>query len=162
VSFSRHLLVDGANVLRAWPDARSLVTRDRAAARTLLIHRLAPIHDGEQIRLTIVFDGRGSELVVERPSNQLTFSVIYTPSALTADDVIEQMVANSADPKDCLVATDDRAERETVLATGATTLSASDLALWAERAGTQITATLATRRQANARTWQNRDSARRH
>ena len=51
-----------------------------------------------------------------------------------ADDVIEQLVANSANASECIVATDDNAERETVGALGATTLKAQDLAEWVKRA----------------------------
>src|SRR5471032_1387457 len=94
----KHLLVDGPNILHAWPELRALLKRDRDAARSQLGQRLAAIHDAEGARVTLVFDGRGTELVVERPSQQETFTVIFTPSSLTADDVIERLVARAADP----------------------------------------------------------------
>ena len=153
MSTQRHLLVDGANVLHAWPDLRALFRRDRDSARSQLIQRLAPIHDAEDIRVTIVFDGRGDELVVERPSQQPTFSIVYTPSALTADDVIEQTVGSSVSPAHCIVATDDRAERQTVSATGATAITADDLAAWIRRAESRQSASVRELRAANARAW---------
>jgi uncharacterized protein len=153
VSITRHLIVDGANILHAWPELRRLAQHDRAGARTKLGQLLTSIHDSGEVRLTLVFDGRGEDIVVERPFSQPTFSVVYTPSSLTADDVIEQLVANSADPSECLVATDDNAERETVAALGATTLKSEDLAEWVKRAETRQTAIAQNLRAANTRAW---------
>jgi predicted RNA-binding protein with PIN domain len=112
-----------------------------------------PIHDEGELRVTLVFDGRGREIVVERPSLQSTFSVVYTPSTLTADDVIEHMVANSTAPAECCVATDDNGERETVSALGAATIHSADLAEWVKRVQSRRASTLEKRRDANTRSW---------
>lgn len=127
MAFPKHLLVDAANVLHAWPETRGLFKRDRDAARALLIQRLAALHDAESIRVTLVVDGRGTEITLEHPSNQSTFTVIYTPRSLTADDVIEQMVGRSAISATCEVATDDQAQRSTIEALGAIWLPTADL-----------------------------------
>src|SRR3954465_11256942 len=74
VGFEKHLLVDGSNVMHAWPELRQLLKRDRDAARAKLSQALALIHDHDEIRVTLVFDGRGPELAVERPSSHVTFS----------------------------------------------------------------------------------------
>jgi predicted RNA-binding protein with PIN domain len=153
VSSSRHLIVDGANVLCAWSDFRALAKRDRQSARSKLWQLLVPIHDDGEARVTVVFDGRGEEVVVERPLVQTTFSIVYTPASLTADDVIEQMVANSAHPSECCVVTDDTAERETVSALGATTLRCADLAEWVKRADLRQAAKVQELRAANTRAW---------
>ncbi|HVU23706.1 MAG TPA: NYN domain-containing protein [Opitutus sp.] len=149
----RHLLVDGANILHAWRELRELVKRDRDAARARLVSSLAPIHDAGTARVTIVFDGRGDELVVEHPAELKSFAVIHTPSNLTADDVIEQMVANSAEAATCIVATDDQAERETVMAAGATAIRSDELEAWAQRASSRQTDAVKALRTANARAW---------
>jgi predicted RNA-binding protein with PIN domain len=153
VSFTRHLIVDGANLIHAWKDLHALAKRDRQAARTELVKRLAPIHDLEKMRVTVVFDGRGDELRVERPSGEATFSVVYTPGSMTGDDVIEQMVANSATPSTCIVCTEDRAERETVMATGATAIRADDLSSWIQRTETRQRAAIATLKSDNVKSW---------
>lgn len=128
-----HLLVDGWNVLHAWPELRGLMRRDRAAARARLVQILTAVHDVEARRVTIVFDGRGPDLAIERPSAEASFSVLTTPAGTTADDVIEQLVANS-DASACVVATADRAMRETVEAAGATVIGSRELMAWVERA----------------------------
>jgi predicted RNA-binding protein with PIN domain len=156
VAFEKHLLVDAANVLHAWPDLRVLLKRDRDAARSRLVQRLGAIHDAESVRLTVVIDGRGREIVIEHPSQQATLTVVYTPSSLTADDVIEQMVGRSADPSLCEVATGDQAERSTIEATGAVWVPTGDLLARVERAEQRLSSKVAGLNRANAQDWRRR------
>lgn len=156
VSHPKHWIIDGANVLHAWSDLRQLAARDRAVARAELVRRMTSIHDSGDVRVTLVFDGRGSEMVMERPFEQTTFSVVYTPSSLTADDAIEQLVANSSDPSACCVVTDDHAERETVLALGAAVLRTADLAVMIEQAVNRQSVRVQQRQQENNQHWKAR------
>gem|GEM_PF-5631620 len=66
------------------------------------------------------------------------------------------MVANAADPSMCMVATEDRAERETVAAAGAAVLRAEDLRVWVERAEARQVAAMKVLREKNDRTWRGR------
>jgi predicted RNA-binding protein with PIN domain len=153
VAFTQHLLVDAANVLHAWPETRTLLKRDREAARALLIQRMGALHDAESVRVTVVIDGRGPQLVLEHPSQQSTFAVIYTPRSLTADDVIEQMVGRSAQPAACEVATGDQAHRNTIEATGAVWLPTADLLARVERAERRLQSQVAGINRTNAHQW---------
>jgi uncharacterized protein len=145
-----HLLVDGSNVLHAWPELAALMRRDRNAARARLVRAMSRVHDAQAMRVTLVFDGRGQELMVERPSDDVpTFSILTTPAGVTADDIIERLVAQGSDPAACVVATADGGVRETVTAAGASVIDPAELAAWVTRAEQQ------TNRQvdrANART----------
>lgn len=132
--------------------------RDRNAARSQLVQRLGAVHDAEEARVTVVFDGRGDELAVERPSGHATFSVIYTPSSLTADDVIEQLVGRAADPALCHVATGDQAERQTIEAAGAVWVPPADLAAWVGRAESRMASGVKELNRANARKWRSSES----
>ena len=134
-------------------DLHVIAQRDKSSARALLIERLMSIHDGGKVRVTIVFDGRGNDLVVEHPTAEPSFSVLYMQAGTTADDVIEHMVANSATPSECCVATEDRAERETITAAGAHAIDAPSLAAWVERVGAHQTRTLSRLREANSTAW---------
>lgn len=135
VEFSQHLLVDGYNIVHAWPEMRRLLIREgRDVARARLVERLRVLHDFERVRVSVVFDGRGADIAIERPTPHTTFSVLYTPAGMTADDVIEQLTVQSAAPRAVFVATADQAERDTVEAAGAQTLSPEQLAEWIERA----------------------------
>jgi uncharacterized protein len=153
VSFSRHLLVDGANILHAWAPGRAIARRDLEAARSQLVQRLAAIHDEERVRVTVVFDGRGPELTIERPSDEVTFSVVRTPAGTTADDVIERLAAQAAEPAACVVATEDRGERETVTAAGAAVIRAADLETWIRRAEAGRARRLGAWQRAGDRAW---------
>ncbi len=156
VAFDKHVLVDGANVLHAWPESRALLKRDRNAARSQLVQRLSALHDSESVRVTVVIDGRGPEIVIEHPTQQSTFAVVYTPSSRTADDVIEHMVGRSADPTLCEVATGDQAERNTIEATGAAWLPPADLLARVERAERRVSSKIAGLNRANTQDWRRR------
>jgi predicted RNA-binding protein with PIN domain len=155
VAFEKHLLVDGANLLHAWPELRALLRRDRDSARAQLVRQLGSIHDAEQVRVTAVFDGRGTELIIETPQGEscVTFRVLYTSSNLTADDVIEQLVGRAADAGLYYVATGDQAERQTVAALGATVVSPEELAQWVARAEQRLTAHVSGLRRRNEQAW---------
>ena len=149
----RHLLVDGANILHAWPELRRLLKRDRNAARSQLVLALCAVHDAEGWRVTVVFDGRGAELQFEQPGAAVTFAVVYTPSALTADAVIEQLVAKSATPSECVVATGDGGERRTVEALGATVCPPEQLREWCVNAARRQSAKVAALRGTSVKAW---------
>lgn len=133
MSSVKHLLIDGSNLLRAWPELRELQKRDADTARRRLSETVRVLHDFEGVQVTLVFDGKGPEATIEQPSGQSTFVHIFTPTHLTADDVIEHFVGQISDPNMCWVATDDRAERSTVEALGAMSISTKELAAWVAR-----------------------------
>jgi len=133
-----------------------LLKGDRDAARSQLIGRVSAVHDAESVRVTVVIDGRGPDIVVEHPSKQATLTVVYTPSSMTADDVIEQMVGRSADPSQCEVATGDQAERSTIEATGAVWVPPADLLARIERAERRLGSKVAEVNRASAQEWRRR------
>lgn len=132
-----HLLVDGSNVVQAWPETRALARRDREAAKALLMRRVAVLHDFAGWRVTVVFDGRGEEIQVEAVGGAADFACVHTPVGATADDVIERLVARAADAGACLVATADQAERATVTAAGANWCDPEELARRIDAADTR-------------------------
>jgi predicted RNA-binding protein with PIN domain len=153
VVVAKHLLVDGANILHAWPELRALLRRARTAAQARLVGELAAIHDGEGVRVTVVFDGSGAELELTCPGGQQTFAVVRTPTGMTADDFIERWVGRAAAAETCWVATGDVGEGRTVAALGAQWISPEDLSAWVRRAGRGVTAHVATRKRNNDRQW---------
>lgn len=153
VGYEKHLLIDGSNILHAWAVLRPLMKNDRDVARAKLSQMVSVIHDEEQVRLTIVFDGRGEELAVEYPGVQKTYAHIYTPAGTTADDVIEQLVGQAVEPGYCTVATDDRAERQTIEASGACGISAEELAAWVQRVELRQRSRVTGLKRDNERTW---------
>jgi len=63
------------------------------------------------------------------------------------------LVAKSRQPGDCLVATDDRAERQTIESLGALGLSSADLAAWVRQSSSRMGMRLQDRNRANDRDW---------
>lgn len=123
-----HLYIDGYNVVHAWPEARRHWPGAQEAARAVVIEAAQAVHDWEQIAVTVVFDGKGSELSVETPNPRIpTFNVVFAPTGLTADTVIEQLARKRADDG-VAVATGDRLLAETVRALGGAAWSPEALA----------------------------------
>ena len=156
VETQRHLLVDGANILHAWPELRALLRRGRVAARAELVRQMSAIHDESVVRVTVVFDGSGGELSVVCPGGSATFAVVTTPTGMTADDFIEQWIGRAAAPASCEVATGDVAQGRTVQALGGQWISPADLAAWVGRATGRMSVKLAGRVSENDRNWQRR------
>lgn len=157
VAAPKHLFIDGSNLIRAWPELRELEKRDRDVARGRLSELVRVIHDFEGTHVTIVFDGRGTEATVEQPSAQPTFVHIYTPGHLTADDVIEHFVGQISEPGNCWVATDDRAERQTIEALGGVSISTRELAAWVARTNARQQAKVSGHNRGTEKEWRRND-----
>lgn len=135
----KHLLVDGWNVIHWDPHMKSVLTRmGQEGAKRLLSERLAPIHDSLGMRLTIVYDGRGDDINVEKIGRSMTFSEVYTPSSMSADELIEQFCANSKDPDSIIVATRDNMIRLSARGFHVEAISCSQLLDWADGAGREL------------------------
>jgi len=155
VQSERHLLIDGHNVLHAWEDSRVLMKTSAESARAHVISAGVLIHDYENIRVSIVFDGKGGEIGIEHPGRDAGCSVLYAPASMTADDLIEQMVGASERSQDYVVATGDRMERETVEALGAECVSPSFLEEWVVRCRSRQSAAVSRRARNQDQDWQN-------
>jgi len=124
---AKHILVDGWNVIHANRSLKKILTGDsQESAIAALSNLLAPIHDDLGYRLTIVFDGKGDEIAIERRSKLLTYSEIYTPSELSADDFIEQFCVKNK-KSEITVASNDNLLALTATTFGANAISADDL-----------------------------------
>jgi predicted RNA-binding protein with PIN domain len=137
----QYLLVDGYNIVHAWPETRRLLSRDVDAAAALLVEKLAVLHDPDTCEVTVVFDGRGERAESISGGGALPF-VIYAQTGRTADAVIEQIVARAPDAKLFTIATRDNAITLSVHTRGATVIGPDALADWAERQRAQVERTV--------------------
>lgn len=120
----KHILVDGWNAIHAHPRlARELAENRAEEAQAELSAMLAALHDYDGARITIVYDGAGADISVVRRGAATTFSEVYTPSVMTADEFIEQFCAESKRPQDLLVITRDNLLRLTASSFGAMSLT---------------------------------------
>jgi predicted RNA-binding protein with PIN domain len=118
------LIVDGYSLLHRRDGGLDGSPGSLMVARERLIRQLEEVLGDVADRITVVFDGTGDTESTALESEVV--EVIFSPSHRTADTVVERMVYLSPDPARVLVVTSDRAERDTVAARGAHTMSCGD------------------------------------
>jgi predicted RNA-binding protein with PIN domain len=127
----RELIVDGYNIVHAWPELSPLIRSGRGEeARRRLIATLAEYSAASGEHVTVVFDahGRARDRGVGESIDGVT--VVFGSSAQTADHVIERRVAiasASGEARMVTVATGDRLQRDMVMAMGASVIGAEAL-----------------------------------
>lgn len=150
----RHILVDGWNAIHAHSNlARMLESEDAQGAQSALSIMLEPIHDFDGARVTIVYDGNGADISIVRKGRETTFSEVYTPSSMTADEFIEQMCATSKRPQDILVVTRDNLLRLTASSFGAMSLSPEKFFEWGKASSGAVKSAAAANNALGAREW---------
>jgi len=139
------LLVDGNNIIHAWPELHDLHRLRKGLAHVELQRQLLEYQDQTGTRVVLVFDGRGPGTTDERESGGM--QVIYTNGKSTADDVIERLAAKYAAIFDITVATDDQLEQNLVIAAGGLALSSNQLRDALDRADAEMQRLLKNRRR---------------
>jgi len=134
-----HMVIDGYNIIHAWPELNKEFRRGSDVVCQLLVDAVSVLHNQENQRVTVVFDGQGDQLTVEYPSKLKTFSVLYAPAGISADAIIEQLAARSDAPKDMTVASRDNMVCESVASYGAFTISPDQLKKEVDRCQKQQT-----------------------
>ncbi|HEX6922667.1 MAG TPA: NYN domain-containing protein [Bacillales bacterium] len=121
------LLVDGYNMIGAWPELQQLKATDFAAARDLLIDKMAEYQAYTGYKVIVVFDAHSVTGGARRTKNYLV-DVIYTKENETADERIEKLAIELNDVRTQVhVATSDATEQWTIFGQGAVRKSARDL-----------------------------------
>ncbi|TLS35536.1 NYN domain-containing protein [Pseudalkalibacillus caeni] len=127
------LIVDGYNIIGAWPTLRRLKDNDFAKARDLLIEKMAEYQAYTGYRVIVVFDAhlvRG----VEKKHRHYRVEVIYTRENETADERIEKLARELKNVKTKIyVATSDYTEQWAIFGQGALRISARELLLEMEK-----------------------------
>ena len=127
----RELIVDGYNIVHAWPELSPLIKSDRGEeARRRLIATLAEYAAASGERVTVVFDAHGRARDRGAGESIDGVRVLFGNSAQTADHVIERRVAIASargDARMVTVATGDRLQRDMVMAMGASVIGAEAL-----------------------------------
>jgi len=126
----QHLIIDGFNVIFGDPLLRESFSVSQEQAKEMLIRLTRELHDQEGMHVTVVFDGKGDRLQVEHPLRSDTFTVIHSPSQLSADGVIERMLARSRYPDRITVVSNDHMIRDAAIANGASFQAAEAFMNW--------------------------------
>ncbi len=123
------LIVDGYNVIHAWPSLKRLTTEATLeAARDRLIERVAVLGMVTGESVTVVFDAHHSSAMANSEDTVDGVRVIFTRKGHSADHAIERIAYTARDAGDIItVATSDRFQRDLVRGTGGAVISALEL-----------------------------------
>ncbi|WP_108672033.1 NYN domain-containing protein [Peribacillus acanthi] len=121
------LLVDGYNMIGAWPELRDLRNKDLAAARDKLVEIMAEYQAFTGYRVLIIFDAHFVQ-GLERKYKNYKVEVIFTKENETADERIEKLAIELNNIKTQVhVATSDFTEQWAIFGQGALRKSAREL-----------------------------------
>ncbi len=117
------LIVDGYNVIFAWPELVGVKDASLEDARTLLIGILADYAALTRQKVTVVFDshragGGGSQEEISG------VQVIFSGGKASADHVIERLIFEARPGDEVMVATSDAVQRDLALGKSVKTISA--------------------------------------
>lgn len=121
------LIVDGYNIIGAWPELIELKNKDLASARDRLIEILADYQGYTGYKVIVVFDAYEVK-GIEKKYRKHQVEVIFTKAEETADERIEKLAAELSDIKTQIyVATSDYTEQWAIFGQGALRISAREL-----------------------------------
>ncbi len=121
------LIIDGYNILYAWPEVFRLSNDNFEHARIKLIEMLGNYQALSGLQLIIVFDAYQVKGGTQHHEKIDGLEVIYTGEGETADKVIERLVAKFPAQDTVFVATSDYVQQRTVFFQGAYRISAREL-----------------------------------
>ncbi len=121
------LLVDGYNVIGAWPELQKLKRENLEDARNLLLDKMAEYQARTGFRVIVIFDAydvNGTETTFKKAKVE----VIFTKKNQTADEKIEQLAIQMKKVTVQIhVATSDYTEQWAIFGQGALRISAREL-----------------------------------
>lgn len=121
------LLVDGYNIIGAWPELQGKKQESLEEARDLLIDKMAEYQARTGYRVIIVFDAYYVQ-GIEKKKKQSKVEVIFTRKKQTADEKIEQLASELKKVNvQIYVATSDYTEQWVIFGQGALRKSAREL-----------------------------------
>ncbi len=122
------LLVDGYNVVHAWPELKALLRHSLEDARDRLIDRMAVYSQVTGADVTVVFDAHRTKAMASAEETRNGVRVVFTRKGLSADHVIERLAYTiSGEGRPLVVATNDRFQRDLVAGMGGGVISAEEL-----------------------------------
>lgn len=122
-----YLLVDGYNIIFAWPALKDLAKTNIAGARGKLMDLLCDYQGYKNCTLILVFDAYKVQGHAEEILRYHNIYVVYTREAETADQYIEKTAHAIGRSASVTVATSDGLEQVIILGQGCRRLSAAGL-----------------------------------
>jgi uncharacterized protein len=121
------LIVDGYNIIGAWPELIELKNKDLSASRDRLVEKMAEYQAYTGYRVIIVFDAHFVQGIQKKYLNYQV-ETIFTKENETADERIEKLAISLNNRKTQVhVATSDFTEQWVIFGQGALRKSAREL-----------------------------------
>ncbi len=128
-ALKEYLILDGYNVINGWPKVQKISEVNLDEARSALIDLMAEYKSFKGIEIIIVFDAylvKGTKKLKESIKD---VEVVYTKERETADSYIERLIKELSERNHVSVVTNDWAEQQIILGSGATRITVRELAL---------------------------------
>lgn len=121
-------MVDGYNVIHAWPELKELAEESMHGARMRLLDALSSYQGIKRCHVIVVFDayrveGRHLEEIIDYHN----IHVVFTKEAQTADEYIEKFAHGHKHKYKITVATSDALQQVIIRGAGSSLLSAREL-----------------------------------
>lgn len=133
-----YLLVDGYNVIFAWPELKALAEENMDGARTRLLDILCNYQGIRKCLIIAVFDAYRVQGHREEAAVYNNIHVVYTREAQTADQYIEKFAHDNQQKYNITVATSDGLQQIIIRGAGSLLLSARELKLEIDSANQRL------------------------
>ena len=151
------LVVDGYNLLFAWPELKELAELDIGMARQRLIEILGNYATFKSLELVLVFDGYRARGNPGEKSQSQNIQIVYTKEGQTADGWIEAFAAQIGSNYTARVVTSDSLVQLSIFRSGLLRMSARELRESVENTQGQISALLAELRRSENRKFNSKE-----
>lgn len=135
-----YLLIDGYNIIFAWPELNDIAKDNLEAARMLLLNILCNYRGITDGRIIVVFDAYRVEGRRETVEEYHNISLVFTAEAQTADQYIEKFAWDNSRKLRITVATSDGMQQLIIRGAGCNLMSARELYEEVNRALEQMSA----------------------
>ncbi|MDR3543969.1 MAG: TetM/TetW/TetO/TetS family tetracycline resistance ribosomal protection protein [Desulfosporosinus sp.] len=133
-----YLLVDGYNIIYAWPELRELADDNMDGARMKLLDALSNYQGIRECQIIVVFDAYLVQGHLEEVIDYHNIHMVYTREAQTADQYIEKFAHDNQKKYNIVVATSDGLQQIIIRGAGCALLSARELKVEIEGANERI------------------------
>lgn len=133
-----YLLVDGYNIVFAWPELNELADSNMDGARIRLLDALSNYQGIKRCKIIVVFDSYRVEGHAEEVVRYHNIHMVYTKEAQTADQYIEKFAHDNQRKYNITVATSDGLQQIIIRGAGCNLLSARELKIEIEEANERV------------------------
>ncbi len=128
-ALKEYLILDGYNVINSWPKVQKIAEISLDEARGALVDLMAEYKSFKGVEIIIVFDAylvKGTKKLKEEIKG---VKVVYTKERETADSYIERLIGELSERNQVSVVTNDWAEQQMILGSGAARITVRELVL---------------------------------